>query len=36
MTSYSGVLGDIEHGIEALADLVNFFSENINGGIRFS
>ncbi len=32
LTSYSKVLFDIQKGIEALSTLVNFFSENLNGG----
>jgi hypothetical protein len=31
MTTYSEVLSDIDNGIQSLAELVNFFSENING-----
>lgn len=32
MTTYSETLSDIDNGIQSLAELINFFSENINGG----
>ena len=31
MTTYSKVLSDVDNGIRSLSELVNFFSENING-----
>lgn len=31
MTTYTSLLSDIDKGLDSLVELVNFFSENING-----